>query len=287
MAAQIIDGKALAQKIQSELAVDAAELYSTRKIKPGLAAVLVGNNPASQVYVRNKQKACEKAGFESWLHHLDEHTSQEKLLELIHQLNKDSRVHGILVQLPLPKHIHTDTVLDAVTALKDVDGFGPDNLGLLTSGRPRFLPCTPHGVFVMLQRYNIPVSGKHVVVLGRSTIVGKPMGLILLQNGVDATVTICHSKTANLKEITRQADILVAAIGRAEFVKADMVKPGAVVIDVGINRLEDGRLVGDVDYAPVAQIASAITPVPGGVGPMTITMLLHNTLEAAKLLNPH
>jgi len=287
MASQIIDGKALAQKIQSELAVAAAELYSTRKIKPGLAAVLVGNNPASQVYVRNKQKACEKAGFESWLHHLDEHTSQEKLLELIHQLNKDSRVHGILVQLPLPKHIHTDTVLDAVTALKDVDGFGPDNLGLLTSGRPRFLPCTPHGVFVMLQRYNIPVSGKHVVVLGRSTIVGKPMGLILLQNGVDATVTICHSKTANLKEITRQADILVAAIGRAEFVKADMVKPGAVVIDVGINRLEDGRLVGDVDYAPVAQIASAITPVPGGVGPMTITMLLHNTLEAAKLLNPH
>jgi len=286
MASQIIDGKALAQKIQSELAVAAAELYSTRKIKPGLAAVLVGNNPASQVYVRNKQKACEKAGFESWLHHLDEHTSQEKLLELIHQLNKDSRVHGILVQLPLPKHIHTDTVLDAVTALKDVDGFGPDNLGLLTSGRPRFLPCTPHGVFVMLQRYNIPVS-KHVVVLGRSTIVGKPMGLILLQNGVDATVTICHSKTANLKEITLQADILVAAIGRAEFVKADMVKPGAVVIDVGINRLEDGRLVGDVDYAPVAQIASAITPVPGGVGPMTITMLLHNTLEAAKLLNPH
>jgi len=287
MASQIIDGKALAQKIQSELAVAAAELYSTRKIKPGLAAVLVGNNPASQVYVRNKQKACEKAGFESWLHHLDEHTSQEKLLELIHQLNKDSRVHGILVQLPLPKHIHTDTVLDAVTALKDVDGFGPDNLGLLTSGRPRFLPCTPHGVFVMLQRYNIPVSGKHVVVLGRSTIVGKPMGLILLQNGVDATVTICHSKTANLKEITLQADILVAAIGRAEFVKADMVKSGAVVIDVGINRLEDGRLVGDVDYAPVAQIASAITPVPGGVGPMTITMLLHNTLEAAKLLNPH
>jgi methylenetetrahydrofolate dehydrogenase (NADP+)/methenyltetrahydrofolate cyclohydrolase len=286
MAAQIIDGKALAQKIQSELAVVAAELYSTRKIKPGLAAVLVGNNPASQVYVRNKQKACEKAGFESWLHHLDEHTSQAQLLDLIHQLNKDSRVHGILVQLPLPKHIHTDTVLDSVTALKDVDGFGPDNLGLLTSGRPRFLPCTPHGVFVMLQRYNIPVSGKHVVVLGRSTIVGKPMGLILLQNGVDATVTICHSKTANLKEITRQADILVAAIGRAEFVKADMVKPGAVVIDVGINRLEDGRLVGDVEYAPVAQIASAITPVPGGVGPMTITMLLHNTLEAAKLLNP-
>ena len=286
MAAQIIDGKALAQKIQSELAVVAAELYSTRKIKPGLAAVLVGNNPASQVYVRNKQKACEKAGFESWLHHLDEHTSQAQLLDLIHQLNKDPRVHGILVQLPLPKHIHTDTVLDAVTALKDVDGFGPDNLGLLTSGRPRFLPCTPHGVFVMLQRYNIPVSGKHVVVLGRSTIVGKPMGLILLQNGVDATVTICHSKTANLKEITRQADILVAAIGRAEFVKADMVKPGAVVIDVGINRLEDGRLVGDVEYAPVAQIASAITPVPGGVGPMTITMLLHNTLEAAKLLNP-
>ncbi|MFZ9793629.1 MAG: bifunctional methylenetetrahydrofolate dehydrogenase/methenyltetrahydrofolate cyclohydrolase FolD [Gemmataceae bacterium] len=286
MAAQIIDGKSLAQKIQSELAVVAAELYSTRKIKPGLAAVLVGNNPASQVYVRNKQKACEKAGFESWLHHLDEHTSQAQLLDLIHQLNKDSRVHGILVQLPLPKHIHTDTVLDAVTALKDVDGFGPDNLGLLTSGRPRFLPCTPHGVFVMLQRYNIPVSGKHVVVLGRSTIVGKPMGLILLQNGVDATVTICHSKTANLKEITRQADILVAAIGRAESVKADMVKPGAVVIDVGINRLEDGRLVGDVEYAPVAQIASAITPVPGGVGPMTITMLLHNTLEAAKLLNP-
>ena len=286
MAAQIIDGKSLAQKIQSELAVAAAELYSTRKIKPGLAAVLVGNNPASQVYVRNKQKACEKAGFESWLHHLDEHTSQAQLLDLIHQLNKDSRVHGILVQLPLPKHIHTDTVLDAVTALKDVDGFGPDNLGLLTSGRPRFLPCTPHGVFVMLQRYNIPISGKHVVVLGRSTIVGKPMGLILLQNGVDATVTICHSKTANLKEITRQADILVAAIGRAEFVKADMVKPGAVVIDVGINRLEDGRLVGDVEYAPVAQIASAITPVPGGVGPMTITMLLHNTLEAAKLLNP-
>jgi len=290
MAAQIIDGKALAQKIQSELAVDAAELYSTRKIKPGLAAVLVGNNPASQVYVRNKQKACEKAGFESWLHHLDEHTSQEKLLELIHQLNKDSRVHGILVQLPLPKHIHTDTVLDAVTALKDVDGFGPDNLGLLTSGRPRFLPCTPHGVFVMLQRYNIPVSGKHVVVLGRSTIVGKPMGLILLQNGVDATVTICHSKTANLKEITRQADILVAAIGRAEFVKADMVKPGAVVIDVGINRVADEskksgfRLTGDVEFNSVSSRCSAITPVPGGVGPMTIAALMENTLKAAQAI---
>lgn len=283
MAAQIIDGKGLAQKIQAELAVSAAKLHSTHGIRPGLAAVLVGNNPASQVYVRNKQKACEKAGFESWLHQLDENTSQADLLALIQKLNQDPRVHGILVQLPLPKHIHTDTVLDAVTALKDVDGFGPDNLGLLTSGRPRFLPCTPHGVYVMLQRYQIPVSGKHVVVLGRSTIVGKPMGLILLQNGIDATVTICHSKTTNLKEITRQADILVAAIGRPEFVKADMVKPGAVVIDVGINRLEDGRLVGDVDYAPVSQIAGAITPVPGGVGPMTITMLLHNTLEAAWL----
>ena len=283
MAAQIIDGKALSLIIQAELALDASAMLKETGTKPGLAAVLVGDNPASQVYVRNKQKACEKAGFESWLYKLNANSTQEDLLNLISKLNHDPKVHGILVQLPLPKHLNTDLILDAVTALKDVDGFGPENLGLLTSGRPRLLPCTPHGVLVMLQRYNISVAGKHVVVLGRSTIVGKPMGLILLQNGIDATVTICHSKTANLKEITKQADILVAAIGRPCFVTADMVKPGAVVIDVGINRLYDGKLVGDVDYDKVLPLCGAITPVPGGVGPMTITMLLHNTLLAAKL----
>ncbi len=283
MAAKIIDGKALSVLIQAELAVDAAAFLTEKGFKPGLAAVLVGDNPASQVYVRNKQKACEKAGFESWLYQLDANTSQSDLLKLIDQLNHDSKVHGILVQLPLPKHFNTDFILDAVTPLKDVDGFGPENLGLLTSGRPRFLACTPHGVFVMLQRYNINIAGKHVVVIGRSTIVGKPMALILLQNGIDATVSICHSKTVNLKDITKQADILVAAIGRPCFVTADMIKPGAVVIDVGINRLDNGKLVGDVDYDSVAAIAGAITPVPGGVGPMTITMLLHNTLLAAKL----
>lgn len=283
MAAKIIDGKALSVVIQSELATDAALMLKETGSRPGLAAVLVGDNPASQVYVRNKQKACEKAGFASWLHKLDANTSQGDLLKLIASLNNDPKVHGILVQLPLPKHLDTELILDAVTPLKDVDGFGPENLGLLTSGRPRLLPCTPHGVLIMLQRNNIPISGKHVVVLGRSTIVGKPMGLILLQNGIDATVTICHSKTANLKEISRQADILVAAIGRPHFVTPDMVKPGAVVVDVGINRLDDGKLVGDVDYDGILPNAGFITPVPGGVGPMTITMLLHNTLLAAKL----
>ncbi|MSR31899.1 MAG: bifunctional methylenetetrahydrofolate dehydrogenase/methenyltetrahydrofolate cyclohydrolase FolD [Gemmataceae bacterium] len=283
MTAKLLDGKFLAQTLQGELALQAQQFQQERGLPPGLAAVLVGENPASQVYVRNKQKACEKSGFSSWLHQLPENSSQADLLGLISQLNHDPKVHGILVQLPLPKHLDTNLVLDAVAPGKDVDGFGPESLGLLASGRPRFLPCTPHGVLILLQRNYIPVAGKHVVVLGRSTIVGKPMGLILLQQGLDATVTTCHSRTENLASLTRQADILVAAIGKARFVTAGMVRPGAVVIDVGINRQEDGKLAGDVDFEEVKKVASAITPVPGGIGPMTIAMLLHNTLQAARL----
>ncbi len=284
MFARLIDGKAIATSIRDQLATQVAEFQKSTNVKPKLAAILVGEDPASQVYVRNKEQACAKAGFASQIYRLDGSSDQQALLALIAQLNADPTVHGILVQLPLPKHIHETTVLDAVTPLKDVDCFHPENVGRLVQGRPRFLPCTPHGVQVLLRESGVNVDGAHVVVLGRSEIVGKPLGLMLVQKGetANATVTICHSRTRNLAEITRSADILIAAIGQPEFVTAALVRPGAVVIDVGINRVGD-RLVGDVEFASVSAIASAITPVPGGVGPMTIAMLLENTLTAAKL----
>ncbi|HEX3314486.1 MAG TPA: bifunctional methylenetetrahydrofolate dehydrogenase/methenyltetrahydrofolate cyclohydrolase FolD [Gemmataceae bacterium] len=277
----ILDGKALAQTMQAEIAAEVAHL----SVRPGLATVLVGDDPASQVYVRNKRKACELAGMTSFHEPMPATTTQAELLEQVARLNDDPAVHGILVQLPLPGQIDEHTVLRAVRPDKDVDGFGPENLGLLAMGSPRFLPCTPAGVQQILVRNGILTEGRHVVIVGRSTIVGKPLALILVQKaaGANATVTVCHSKSRNLAEITRSADILVVAIGVAEFLKADMVRPGTVVIDVGINRNAAGKLCGDVDFAQVAPLASAITPVPRGVGPMTITMLLHNTLEAAKL----
>jgi methylenetetrahydrofolate dehydrogenase (NADP+)/methenyltetrahydrofolate cyclohydrolase len=278
----LLDGKQLAQTMQAEIAADTAELLRTRGIRPGLAAVLVGDNPASQLYVRNKRRACEKAGLASWLHALPAITSEADLLALIARLNADPAVHGILVQLPLPKHINESVIVDAVSPRKDVDGFSPHSLGLLAAGRPHFLACTPHGVLQLLQRNRIAVAGAHVVVLGRSNIVGKPLALILMQKGIDATVTVCHSRSKDIPSVTRTADILVAAVGQLRFVSADMVRPGAVVIDVGMHHLPDGSWAGDVDFAAVREVASALTPVPGGVGPMTITMLLFNTLQAAK-----
>lgn len=282
--ALLLDGKQLAATMQKEIAAEATDFAQQHGIKPGLAAVLVGDNPASQVYVRNKRKACEKAGLDSWLHELPKETTQQKLLSLVDQLNADTRVHGILVQLPLPPQIDEKAIIKAVAPLKDVDGFGPENLGLLAAGYPRYLPCTPAGVQQILLRNGISPEGKHVVIVGRSNIVGKPLALILMQKakGANATVTVCHSRTPNISELTRQANIVVVAIGAARFLKADMIRPGTVVIDVGVNRLPDGKLCGDVDFDAVEPVASAITPVPGGVGPMTITMLLHNTLQAAK-----
>ena len=284
MAAAIIDGKAVAADLRITLAEDVSKFAEQTNVQPHLAALLVGEDPASAVYVRNKQRACDKTGIRSTLHRLPAEITEEGLLALITQLNNDLTVHGILVQLPLPGHIKEQTVLDAVTPLKDVDCFHPENVGLMVQGRPRFLPCTPHGVQQLLLTSGTQVAGAHAVVLGRSEIVGKPMAMMLVQRGeaANATVTVCHSRTAGLAEITRQADIIVAAIGKPRFVTADMVKPGAVIIDVGINRVDD-KLVGDVDYEPVSEIASAITPVPGGVGPMTIAMLLQNTLTAAQL----
>jgi methylenetetrahydrofolate dehydrogenase (NADP+)/methenyltetrahydrofolate cyclohydrolase len=285
MSAVLLNGNELARTMRAEIAIGVEELLQQRGVRPGLAAVLVGDNPASQIYVRNKRKACAAAGITSWLHELPATTSQVELLALVARLNADPAVHGILVQLPLPKPIDEAAVVDAVAPLKDVDGFGPENLGLLAAGRPRYLACTPHGVQQLLVRNNIAVSGRHVVVLGRSNIVGKPLALILLQKGpgADATVTVCHSRTRDVGAVTRQADIVVVAIGQLRFLRADMVRPGAVVVDVGMHRLADGTLAGDVDFAAVREVASAITPVPGGVGPMTITMLLYNTLQAARL----
>ena len=284
MTAAIIDGKAVATSIRKQLAVEVAEFTTASGITPHLAAVLVGDDPASAVYVRNKQRACDKAGIKSTLHRLSGETSSQELLELVATLNADSDVHGILVQLPIPDQIDETAVLDSVNPLKDVDAFHPENVGLMVQGRPRFLPCTPHGIVRLLLDANTETSGAHAVVLGRSEIVGKPMANLLVQKGqaANATVTICHSRTQNLSDITRQADIIIAAIGKPEFVTAEMVKPGAVVIDVGINRV-DGKLVGDVAFDEVREVASAITPVPGGVGPMTIAMLLTNTLTAAKI----
>lgn len=284
MTAAIIDGKAIAADLRAKLADEVNEFVEATQVQPHLAALLVGEDPASAVYVRNKQRACDKAGIRSTLHRLPAEITEDGLLTLIHQLNDDSEVHGILVQLPLPEHIQEQVVLDAVTPLKDVDCFHPENVGLMVQARPRFLPCTPHGVQQLLIASETQVAGAHAVVVGRSEIVGKPMAMMLVQRGAaaDATVTVCHSRTRDLAEITRQADILVAAIGRPKFITADMVKPGAVVIDVGINRVDD-KLVGDVDYEPISEVAAAITPVPGGVGPMTIAMLLKNTLTAARI----
>jgi methylenetetrahydrofolate dehydrogenase (NADP+) / methenyltetrahydrofolate cyclohydrolase len=285
MPAQLLDGKALAQTMQAEIAAQVAEQIRAGGPRPGLAAVRVGDDPASEVYVRNKIKACEKAGIASFRHHLPGTTSQTELLQLVAKLNADPAVHGILVQLPLPKQIDTNEIISAIDPRKDVDGFHPENLGLLMAGSPRFVACTPLGIQQLLVRNSIETAGARVVILGRSLTVGKPLALLLAAKGTggDATVTIAHSKTRNLPELTRSADILIAAMGQTRFVTAVMVKPGAVVIDVGINRLADGKLAGDVDFAAAQLIAHAITPVPGGVGPMTITMLLHNTLLASRL----
>ncbi len=289
MTAQILDGKQTADQLRLEIASEVQRWCAAGNRAPTLAAVLVGEDPASQVYVRNKEKACEKVGMHSRLIRRPATTTTAELLALLCELNSDPTVNGILVQLPLPAQIDAQKVLDAVSPLKDVDAFSPENVGLLVQGRPRFLPCTPHGVVQVLARYGHTVAGKHVVVVGRSDIVGKPLANMLLQRDIglgreyaNATVTVCHSQSSSLSEITRSADILVAAVGKARLITADMVKPGAVVVDVGINRVGE-KLVGDVDFEPVAQIASAITPVPGGIGPLTIAMLLRNTLTAAKL----
>lgn len=288
MAAQLLDGKETARVLREELAREVEQWRLGGGAEPTLAAVLVGDDPASQVYVRNKERACSQVGMASRLLRRPASTTTQELLDLLESLNQDPQVNGILVQLPLPASIDTQRVLDAVHPSKDVDAFSPENVGLLVQGRPRFLPCTPHGVVTLLARYRISLAGQHVVVVGRSDIVGKPLANMLVQRDIglgpefaNATVTICHSQSKHLADITRSADVLVAAVGRPGLITAPMVKTGAVVIDVGINRVED-RLVGDVDFEPVGQIASFITPVPGGVGPLTIAMLLRNNFEACR-----
>ena len=277
MTAKIIDGKGIAQEIRAELARKVAELTAQGKT-PGLHVILVGDNPASKVYVRNKQRACEEVGISSTVHRLAEETTQVELLGLIEDLNNDEKVHGILVQLPLPGHLDEEAVINAISPAKDVDGFHPLNVGKMYIGTGGVVPCTPAGVLELVKRTGVPIAGKHVVVIGRSNIVGKPAAFLFLKE--NATVTICHSRTADVAAEARRADILIAAVGRPQLVKKDWVKPGAVVIDVGINRV-DGKLVGDVDFEEVKEVAGAITPVPGGVGPMTIAMLLKATVEAA------
>jgi len=279
--AKIIDGKEIAAEVRREIKERVKKLKEMG-ITPGLSVILVGDNPASQVYVRNKEKACEEVGIKSETYRLPGNTSQEELLELIDKLNNNNDVHGILVQLPVPEQIDPEAVIKAISPDKDVDGFHPINMGRLILGQEGFKPCTPYGCMVMLEKIGIEIEGKKAVVVGRSSIVGKPISMMLLQE--NATVTLCHSRTKDLGRETREADILVVATGKPGLVKGDMVKPGAVVIDVGINRLDDGRLVGDVDFESASAVAGWITPVPGGVGPMTITMLLHNTLEAAEKL---
>ncbi len=275
--AQIIDGKAISQAVKDEIKARTAEL-SAKGIESCLAVILVGEDPASQVYVKNKKKACEYCGIKSLSYELPADTTEEKLLELIAELNERSDVNGILVQLPLPKGIDEDRVLDAISPDKDVDGFHPVNVGKLSIGKKGFVSCTPAGVIQLLKRSGIEISGKECVVVGRSNIVGKPMSMLLLQE--NGTVTVCHSRTKDLKEVTKRADILVVAIGKPKFIDASYIKDGAVVIDVGIHRQDDGKLCGDVDYASVEPVASAITPVPGGVGPMTIAMLMYNCLAS-------
>ena len=280
--AEIISGKEVAAVLNEGTAAKVAELKN-KGIGVSLAVIIVGDDPASKVYVNNKKKACEKLGITSYEYVLPESTTQEELMQTVKELNERADVNGILCQLPLPKHLDSNAVIDAIASEKDVDCFSPTNVGLLNIGRGRLSPCTPAGIMDMLEYKNISVSGKHCVVIGRSNIVGKPMSALLL--AADATVTVCHSKTQNLKEITKTADVLIAAVGRPKFVTVDMVKDGAVVIDVGIHRTESGKLCGDVDFDSVEPKASYITPVPGGVGPMTIARLMRNTVTAAKLQN--
>ena len=278
--AQIISGKEVSQKVREKIKKETQEFFEKTGKKPGLAVVIVGEDPASQVYVRNKAKGCEEVGFYSEVYRLPEETTMDELLALIEKLNNDNNIHGILCQLPLPKHLDETKVILAINPNKDVDAFHPVNTGKIMIGNYSFLPCTPAGVMELIASTGVDVAGKECVVVGRSNIVGKPQAMLLLQK--NGTVTICHSKTKNLKETTKRADILVVAVGRANFITGDMVKDGAIVIDVGINRNEDGKLVGDVHFESAEKVASYITPVPGGVGPMTITMLLQNTLTAAK-----
>ena len=276
----IIDGKKTSADIKAEIAIETAEFIKNTGVTPGLAVVIVGNDPASEVYVRNKCRACEAVGFHSEKYELSGEATEEELITLIDKLNDDKNIHGILVQLPLPKAMDVEKVLLRIKPEKDVDAFHPYNTGKIMQGKYDFLPCTPAGVMELLARYDVEIKGKDCVVVGRSDIVGKPMAMLLLHK--DGTVTVCHSKTKDLTEVCQRADIIVAAVGRANFVTADMVKEGAVVIDVGINRLPDGKLCGDVAFEEVEKKASAITPVPGGVGPMTIAMLMRNTLTAAQ-----
>ncbi len=285
---KIIDGKAIADAMKKEIAAEVAGMLDKGMDAPHLAAVIVGEDGASKTYVASKEKACQSVGMTSSVYRLPEKTTEEELLNLINFLNNDEEIDGYIIQLPLPKHINETKVIHSINPKKDVDGFTPHNIGLMQLGEPCFLPATPAGIMELLKRSGIETAGKRVVVLGRSNIVGTPISVMLSRKGADATVTICHSKTQNLPEITRQADILVVAIGKPKFLKADMVKPGAVVIDVGIHRIEDNttekgyRIEGDVDFDEVAKVASKITPVPGGVGPMTIVELLYNTLQAKK-----
>jgi len=278
VSANIISGTELSKKIRFRLKEQVEEL-KLKGITPGLAVVLVGQDPASQVYVNRKKKACEELGIESFPYMLDENTSEEELLALIEKLNADPKVNGILVQLPLPRHINEDKVILAIHPDKDVDAFHPMNVGRIMTGNPVFLPCTPAGIMELIKESGVQVEGKECVVVGRSNIVGKPMAMLLL--AANGTVTVCHSKTRDLQQVCRRADILVAAVGKPEFINESFIKPGAVVIDVGINRLENGKLVGDVEFDSASKVAYAITPVPGGVGPMTITMLMQNTVTAA------
>ena len=277
--AEIISGKVISAAVKERIAAEVAEIKA-KGVTPGLAVIIVGTDPASQVYVGSKERTCIELGMYSEKYELPESTTNEELLALVERLNKDDKIHGILCQLPLPRHLDEKAVIDAIDPKKDVDAFHVQNVGKIMIGDYDFLPCTPAGIMEMLKFSNIDPQGKHCVVIGRSNIVGKPMAMLMLH--ANATVTICHSKTQNLKEICREADILVAAVGRAKFVTADMIKEGAVVIDVGMNRDENGKLCGDVDYQNVEPLCSAITPVPGGVGPMTIAMLMQNTLTSAK-----
>ena len=279
MTARIIDGNALAASVRGELAERVTNLKA-QGVTPGLVVMVVGDNPASAVYVRNKVAACEKAGMYSLKLEFAGDTPQSVVMDKLAELNRDPKIHGILVQLPLPPHFDEDAVLEAIAADKDVDGFHAENVGALMQGQPRFIPCTPYGVMKMLESANVPLKGAEAVIVGRSNIVGKPMAMLLMAAG--CTVTVCHSQTRDLAFHTKRADILVAAVGRPKMITGDMIKPGAVVIDVGINRTEDGKLCGDVDFDSAKEVAAAISPVPGGVGPMTITMLLANTLEAAE-----
>ena len=278
--AEIIDGKLVSRTVRENIASEVKEFKEKYGVTPGLAVILVGDNPASAVYVRNKHKGCIEVGMESFEIKMAEDTREQELLSSIDELNLREDVHGILVQLPLPKHIDEEKVINRISPDKDVDAFHPVNVGKIMIGNYDFLPCTPAGIMELLAFYNVDLSGKECVVVGRSNIVGKPMAMLLL--GKNGTVTVCHSRTKDLPEVTKRADVLVVAIGKAGFVTADMIKPGAVVIDVGINRLDDGKLSGDVDFTGAMEVASLVTPVPGGVGPMTITMLLRNTLTAAK-----